>query len=164
MAIHPWMPRICYNPQACEVTRLESKSRPEEICGYLLSSTECHRPDYHRITIGHSQRCPENTGSSGGPEQLWPFACCKQHHTYANVVEQGEFVVNIPGPELIGRISDGSQEFPEGADDLAAIDLSRFPSLQVWVPSIPERGVNIECVRHAVLDVRPTRTRHPLCQ
>jgi len=87
-----------------------------------------------------------------GRHNYWGFACCKQHHTYTNVVEQGEFVVNMPGLELIGKISDASQEFPEGTDELAAIGLCRFPSLQVRVPSITECGVHIECVRHTVLD------------
>jgi flavin reductase (DIM6/NTAB) family NADH-FMN oxidoreductase RutF len=43
-----------------------------------------------------------------GRHNFWAFACRPNHHTYQNVVQRGEFVINVPGPELIAQISRAS--------------------------------------------------------
>jgi len=87
-----------------------------------------------------------------GRKNYWAFACCGSHHTYQNVVQQGEFVINIPGPELIDHISRSSADFPLGTDEIKAAGLTALSSKIVVPPSIAECRVHIECRRYQVLD------------
>jgi flavin reductase (DIM6/NTAB) family NADH-FMN oxidoreductase RutF len=67
-------------------------------------------------------------------------------------LQQGEFVVNIPGPELIEHVSRASADVPPGTDEIAGSGLTASPSKQVAVPSILECRVHLECRKHQVID------------
>ena len=88
-----------------------------------------------------------------GRKGIWAFACCERHHTYQNVIQQGEFVINFPGPELIEQVSQAAREFPPGADEISGAGLTAMNSHRVRVPSIAECRVHLECKRHQVCRV-----------
>jgi flavin reductase (DIM6/NTAB) family NADH-FMN oxidoreductase RutF len=103
-------------------------------------------------TSGIFNVAPKTQAMPVGRGNYWAFACCSSHHTYQNVLQQGEFVVNIPGPELIEHISRASADTPAGADEIDACGLTAIPSRQVAVPSILECRVHLECKRYQVID------------
>lgn len=87
-----------------------------------------------------------------GRRGYWAFACCDRHHTYQNVLQQGEFVINIPGPELIEQVSRAAAEFPPGTDEIKGAGLTGFPSQVVEVPSIAECRVHMEFKKDWIQD------------
>jgi len=87
-----------------------------------------------------------------GRKGYWAFACCDRHHTYQNVIQQGEFVINFPGPELIEQVSQAAREFPPGTDEISEAGLTAMGSQEVRVPSIAECRVHLECKRYQVID------------
>lgn len=88
--------------------------------------------------------------SVGRHEEYFAFVCTPKHHTYQNAKANKEFVVNYPGPELIGKVSAASQ-FAENVDEVASSELTSIPSLVVKPPRIKECMVHLEC---KVVDIK----------
>jgi flavin reductase (DIM6/NTAB) family NADH-FMN oxidoreductase RutF len=84
------------------------------------------------------------TTDVGRREQYFAFVCTPEHHTYQNVKANKEFVVNYPGPELIGKISAAAQR-AEGSDEIALAGLTSTPSMVVKPPRIKECYLHLEC-------------------
>jgi flavin reductase (DIM6/NTAB) family NADH-FMN oxidoreductase RutF len=80
----------------------------------------------------------------GRRERYFAFVCTPQHHTYQNVKANKEFVVNYPGPELIGKVSATAQR-AEDSDEIALAGLTSIPSLVVKPPRIEECYLHLEC-------------------
>jgi flavin reductase (DIM6/NTAB) family NADH-FMN oxidoreductase RutF len=80
----------------------------------------------------------------GRQEQYFAFVYTPRHHTYQNVRANREFVVNYPGPELIGKVSAAAQ-LVEGVDEVALAGLTGIPSLVVKPPRIRECYLHLEC-------------------
>lgn len=81
------------------------------------------------------------------------FGCCPEHHTYANVLAKGEFVVNFPGPDLVAEVGLAGLPFGEDVgDEVAQCGLTAIPSEAVSVPRIEECWAHLEC--------RLVETRH----
>jgi len=80
----------------------------------------------------------------GRCERYFAFVCTPQHHTYQNVKANKEFVVNYPGPELIGKVSATAQR-AEDSDEIALAGLTSIPSLIVKPPRINECYLHLEC-------------------
>lgn len=87
-----------------------------------------------------------------GRGNYWAFACCARHHTYQNVQAEGEFVINLPGPELIRQAALAAVDVPPGADEIAAAGLTAMPSRALRAPSVAECRVSLECRLHQVPD------------
>lgn len=87
-----------------------------------------------------------------GRHNYWGFACCPAHHTYHNVLEQGEFVINLPGPELVSRVAAAAARTPEGLDEITAAGLTPWPSRLVAPPAVKECRVHLECRKHLVVE------------
>ena len=80
----------------------------------------------------------------GRREQCFAFVCTPQHHTYQNVKANKEFVVNYPGPELIGKVSAAAQH-AENSDEIALAEWTSIPSMVVKPPRIKECYLHLEC-------------------
>jgi flavin reductase (DIM6/NTAB) family NADH-FMN oxidoreductase RutF len=78
------------------------------------------------------------------PPQLL-FSVNVKHDTYRNVVETGEFVVNIPSADLIKEIWITQKRFPYGTNELEEAGLTALPSDKVGPPRIKECRAHIEC-------------------
>ncbi|MDV8001328.1 flavin reductase family protein [Rhodococcus sp. IEGM 1408] len=73
--------------------------------------------------------------------------------TYRNVVETGEFVVNIGSESLMEVMNATSAPFAPEVDEFAATGLTAEASDAVSVPRVAEAPIAFECVRHDVIDL-----------
>jgi len=73
------------------------------------------------------------------------FAATPQRHTLANVLETGEFVLNIVPEELLNKLWICSKALPKGVSEIAEADLTERQSSVVRVPGIEECVGWIEC-------------------
>lgn len=73
--------------------------------------------------------------------------------TLANILETGEFVVNVVDEDLAEAQDRCAQRFPPKVDEIQAIGLTPVPSVAVKAPAILESPVNFECrlVQHVAL-------------
>ena len=78
------------------------------------------------------------------PPQLL-FSVNIKHDTYRNVMETEEFVINIPGADMIREIWIIQKHFPYGTNELEEANLTAFPSDKVKPPRIKECKAHIEC-------------------
>jgi len=95
---------------------------------------ECHAASKSWVTMVASR-----------PPML-AFCCRLSHRTAINVLETREFVVNIPGDDLVSRVwsaGDSVAAAPEGGD---APQWTWVPSIRVSAPRIQECRGHIECV------------------
>lgn len=67
------------------------------------------------------------------------------HDTYRNIVETREFVIDIPGADLIQQIWIAQKHFPYGINELEHAQLTAFPAERVRPPRIEECKAHIEC-------------------
>ncbi|MCP4195894.1 MAG: hypothetical protein GY762_01985 [Proteobacteria bacterium] len=83
---------------------------------------------------------------SYGPPTLLVFACRSEYLTAKNVEEKGQFVVNIPGDDLVATSwVVGSTPSATGPELLAQNGLTVVPSLKLEVPFIAECRAHLEC-------------------
>ena len=73
--------------------------------------------------------------------------------TYRNVVDTGEFVVNIGTESLMEVMNATSAPFGPEIDEFAETGLTASPSDVVAVPRVAEAPIAFECVRHDLIDL-----------
>ncbi|HML06334.1 MAG TPA: flavin reductase family protein [Methanobacterium sp.] len=76
---------------------------------------------------------------------LIAFASVNTHHTYKNIEETGEFVVNIPNEDILNEMWVTGEKFPEGVNEIEKAGLTQIPSKIVNPPKIGECVGTIEC-------------------
>ncbi len=69
----------------------------------------------------------------------------RKHDTYRNMIDTGEFVINIPSIDMLKQIWIAQKHFPYGVSELEKAELTSFPSEKVKPPRIRECRVHIEC-------------------
>ncbi len=67
------------------------------------------------------------------------------HHTYSNIKETGEFVVNLPGRDQIDSIMVFGKSYPKGVNEIQEAGLTELKSTVVQPPGIAEYKAHIEC-------------------
>jgi flavin reductase (DIM6/NTAB) family NADH-FMN oxidoreductase RutF len=75
----------------------------------------------------------------------------KVKDTPKNILETGEFVVNICSREFIGRVNECSRPDPEEDNELELYGFTPLPSLNVKPPRIAESALHMECRLHDTL-------------
>ncbi len=65
--------------------------------------------------------------------------------TYKNILEQGEFVVAVPGPELLKMMEATAESLPRDSSEFDHAGLTPTPSKMVAPFHVKECPVNIEC-------------------
>ncbi|MDX2359092.1 flavin reductase family protein [Dietzia sp. PP-33] len=73
--------------------------------------------------------------------------------TYRNVVETGEFVVNIGTESLMEVMNATSAPVGPEVDEFALSGLTAEPSDAVSAPRVAQAPIAFECVRHDVIDL-----------
>ena len=73
------------------------------------------------------------------------IAVRKERHSHRLIEESGEFVVNIPGDELLEATDHCGQVSGRDTDKFAATGLTPEPASEVKAPLIAECHVNMEC-------------------
>lgn len=68
-----------------------------------------------------------------------------KHDIYRNIIETKEFVINVPGVDLIRQIWIAQKDFPYGTSELEQARLTAFPAEKVNPPRIKECKAFIEC-------------------
>lgn len=74
-----------------------------------------------------------------------------QKDTARNVLESGEFVVNMVNEGLMNAMTISAADFPAGVSELQAAGLHAAPSEKIKVPRVAESPVNLECRLHTSL-------------
>jgi len=77
--------------------------------------------------------------------------------TVNNIVETGEFVVNLVPERLRAAMSETARELPPDEDELALGGLATLPSISIAPPRIAESPVNFECRRLEAFWSSPTQ-------
>lgn len=78
------------------------------------------------------------------PPQLL-FSVNIEHDTHRNILETGEFVVNIPSADMIKAIWITQKHFPYGVNELEKAGLTSLRSEKVKPPRIKECKAHMEC-------------------
>ncbi len=73
------------------------------------------------------------------------FHCFPFHDTYENIVNTGEFVVNVPSEDLAEKIMVTAVDFPPGINEIEKAGLTTIPSEKVRPPRIAECKLHMEC-------------------
>lgn len=76
---------------------------------------------------------------------LIAFASVRTHHTYKNIKETGEFVVNIPNEDILKELWITAEKFPQNINEIEKANLTSKPSKMVSPPKIDECIASIEC-------------------
>ncbi|MGQ9507099.1 MAG: flavin reductase family protein [Candidatus Bathycorpusculaceae bacterium] len=73
------------------------------------------------------------------------FACHPEHDTYRNIIETGEFVVNVPSDDIIEKVMVTAVDFPHNVNEIEKAGLTSIPSERVKPPRIEECKLHLEC-------------------
>ncbi len=76
---------------------------------------------------------------------LLGVAIRKIRDTFSNIEDTGEFVVNIPGKDLVPAIKETAKSFPRVVSEFDKAGLTPLESRKVSVPSVKECLTSIEC-------------------
>lgn len=81
---------------------------------------------------------------SGDPP-LIAVASVPSHHTYQNIKETEEMVVNIPSSDILKELWVTGEKFPQGVNEIKKAGLTQMPSVKVSPPWIKECIAHMEC-------------------
>ena len=76
---------------------------------------------------------------------LIAVASVARHHTYQNLEETQEFVVNIPTASILNELWVTGEKFPQGVSEIEKAGLTKMDSLEVTPPWIKECVAHMEC-------------------
>jgi flavin reductase (DIM6/NTAB) family NADH-FMN oxidoreductase RutF len=76
---------------------------------------------------------------------LLAFSVGNSKDTYRNVRENGEFVVNIPGEEILQNLMVTAKRYPPEINELVEAGLQELPGKKVNVSRIQECKLHLEC-------------------
>lgn len=78
--------------------------------------------------------------------------------TLKNIIERGEFVVNMVDEQIVERMVLCGTDFPSHISEAEAVGFALAPSRQVQVPRIAEAPIAWECRLYKVLDFSTQRS------
>lgn len=74
------------------------------------------------------------------------FVCSTDHDAYMNIQTTGEFVVNVPGVELVDKLHALARRgHPSWENEMTRAGLTAIPSRKVKPPRVKECRVHLEC-------------------
>ncbi|MBY0432813.1 MAG: flavin reductase family protein [Cyclobacteriaceae bacterium] len=74
-------------------------------------------------------------------------------HTYENVKEVPEVVINIVSHAMVEQASLSSCEFPKGVNEFVKAGFTELPSVRVKPPRVKESPVSMECKVNQVIEL-----------
>jgi len=77
---------------------------------------------------------------------LLAFGVGKTKDTYQNVKRHGEFVVNVPGKEILRELMITAKHYPPDVNELVEAGLHEIPGEKVSVSRVRECKLHFECV------------------
>ena len=79
------------------------------------------------------------------------FTSVGDKDTLRNVLETGEFVINLAGAPMAEAVNGSSAPFDAGVDEAQALGIRLEPSLRVSVPRVADAPASIECRLHSMM-------------
>lgn len=76
---------------------------------------------------------------------LIAVASVAKHHTYQNILETGEMVVNIPNETILKELWVTGEKFPVGINEIEKAGLTQMDCKEIKPPYIPECIAYLEC-------------------
>jgi len=80
----------------------------------------------------------------------YAFDCSPEHHTYQNIIETGEFVINVPTEDILGKVLKAAiiteNPSPAGSNEIESAGLTPIPSEKVRPPRVKECAAHYECL------------------
>lgn len=76
---------------------------------------------------------------------LLAVASVPSHHTYQNLEQTREMVVNIPSEDILQELWVMGEKFPKGVNEIEKAGLTQMPSVNVSPPWIKESVAHMEC-------------------
>ncbi len=73
------------------------------------------------------------------------FGCNVNHDTSKNILTTGEFVVNIPGAELVKKVWKASESKGQDSKEIEKVGLTPIKSVKITTPRIAECKAHLEC-------------------
>ncbi len=73
--------------------------------------------------------------------------------TARNILELGEFVVNVADWSQLAHLHASSAEFPADVSEVEQLGLSTLPSLRIRTPRLAEAAISCECVLEKCLEL-----------
>jgi flavin reductase (DIM6/NTAB) family NADH-FMN oxidoreductase RutF len=81
------------------------------------------------------------------------FTSVGRKDSLRNIVDRGEFVVNLAPTDLMAEVNATGTNFPPDVSEFDAAGLTREQSLTVGVPRVAESPVALECQLHSTLEI-----------
>jgi len=78
--------------------------------------------------------------------------------TARNILDRGEFVINLVPERLVQAMNLTAMDAPRGVDELALAGLATSPSTHVAPPRISDSPVAFECVTLTTIETGPNQT------
>ena len=82
--------------------------------------------------------------------RYFAFSCSPGHHTHQNIMETGEFVINVPTEDIAGKVLKAAiitgNPCPPGLNEIERAGLTPIPSEKVSPPRIEECAAHYECL------------------
>lgn len=72
----------------------------------------------------------------------------EEKDTYKNILNKGEFTINIVSDELVEAMNICGIDFESDVDELTMANLSKEPGVLIKAPRIKESKVSLECTLH----------------
>lgn len=73
--------------------------------------------------------------------------------TQRNIIETGEFVVNVVVEEIMDAVAIGGTDHPAGVSEIELAGLDTAPAVKVKAPLLPASPVNLECRLLKVVEI-----------
>ena len=119
------------------------ETKTKEAMGYLSTKPTMIITTLHESGI-------INAGVFGAYTNLSPthvgIAIAKTSHTYSNIIESGEFTINIPGSDIVKTIKTLADNIPIDQSELDVAGLSTKDGIVIKTPSIAECVAAVEFV------------------
>ncbi|MFC1814990.1 flavin reductase family protein [Thermodesulfobacteriota bacterium] len=108
-----------YNPVTIITTRNEQNLT--NAAPYAMCMEVCHRPAMFVLSVRNVK------------------------DTYRNVKDHGEFVINVPGKELLGKLMITAVRYPPEVSEMVKAGLRELPGIVVNAARIRECKLHFEC-------------------
>ncbi|KUK99378.1 MAG: Flavin reductase domain protein FMN-binding protein [Parcubacteria bacterium 32_520] len=88
---------------------------------------------------------------------IYAIGSDKDRDTYRNIVETGEFVLNVPSTLMLKKVNLTGVKFPAEIDEFEKVELTPIPACQVKPPLIAECRSHFECKLLNIYEITETR-------
>jgi flavin reductase (DIM6/NTAB) family NADH-FMN oxidoreductase RutF len=76
---------------------------------------------------------------------LMALSSVPSHHTFLNLKDTREMVVNVPSASILEKLWITGEKFPQGINELEKAGLTQMPSMKVSPPRIKDCIAHMEC-------------------